>query len=130
MQPRRYCSLLPQVSLRITAGFLIFGNVRLLEVVASAHQQQFEDVLAAAAVVELDSASRSFAEVVQLFRFGRLKKSSRGESIHKKVISKPALLPAVIGVQVKIVNRGPTEIYVSMTAHVRARSRGNVQHSP
>src|SRR5437016_13485466 len=87
------------MTLRIAAHFLIFGNVWLRKIGATAHEQQFEDVMITGAPIKLRRGARAFSKIVKLLWLGRFEITARGEAVHEKVVAQFSCLPAVIGVR-------------------------------
>src|SRR4029077_7286694 len=114
------------MALGVAPYFLVVANVWLLKVIAAAHQQKFDVVVVSRAPVKLHGGTAALAEVVQLMRFGGIEKASGSKAIDKEVIAQPALLPAVIGVEIVVVDCGATEVNVSVPSQVGSRPSGNV----
>ena len=130
MQPGQNRSLLTQVASRIAPDYLVVSDVRLLEIVATAHHQKLESVFRACVPVELRGRARTLTKIVELLRFRWIEKSGRGESIDEEVVANAPVLAAVIGVQVVIFERGAAKVYVSVAAEISARTRGDVEYAP
>src|SRR6266404_2628237 len=101
VDPIQYCGLLAQAALRITSGVLVLGNIRLLEIGSTAHQQQPEGIARAGLPVELRRAARAFAKVIKLFWFGRIQIAARCEPICEKIVTDLAPLSTNIGVEIE-----------------------------
>ena len=129
MPPAQNRRLLPQMTVGIAAGVLIFAQVGLLEVSAAAHQQKLEGVTPVLAV-ELGGAAQALAKIVQLFRLRRIQIPSRCKAVGEKVVAQLPCLAAEIAVQVMIVQRGAAIVNIAMPAHGAAGAGGNVQDSP
>src|SRR2546421_6222133 len=81
------------MTLRIAAHFLIFGNVWLRKIGATAHEQQFEDVMITGAPIKLRRGARAFSKIVKLLWLGRVQITARGGRVHGKVPGPVFLLP-------------------------------------
>src|SRR5438477_1197978 len=104
----------------IAANFLVFAQVRLLEVGAAAHQQKLEGVTPVLAV-ELGGAAQALAKIVQLFRLRSIQIPSRGKTVGEKVVAQLPCLAAEIAVQVMIVQRGAAIVDVTVPIHRSSR---------
>src|SRR5438477_11204583 len=112
----------------IAANFLIFAQVRLLEVGAAAHQQKLEGVTPVLAV-ELGGAAQALAKIVQLFGLWRIQIPPRSKTIAEKVVAQLPGLSTKIAAQVVIVQRGAAIDDVTVPIHRSSRARGYVQDS-
>ena len=121
--------MLTQVASRIAPDYLVVSDVRLLEIVATAHHQKLESVFRACVPVELRGRARTLTKIVELLRFRWIEKSGRGESIDEEVVANAPVLAAVIGVQVVIFERGAAKVYVSVATQISTRTRGDVEHA-
>src|SRR5438045_9221145 len=115
------------MALGISTNILIVGNVWLLEVGATAHQQQFEDIMIARVPVKLCRGARAFSEIIKLLGLGRFEITARGEAVHETVVAKFSCLPAVVGVEVVVIQSGTAEVHVAMSCKIRTRTRGDVE---
>src|SRR5438105_5634128 len=106
--------------LGIAAHSLVVADIGLLEIVAAPDQQQLESILVAGPPVQLPHRAGALAEIVELLRLRRIQKPSRGEAIHEKVIAQLSSRPAVVGVQVEIVQGSAEEIQVAVPTQIRA----------
>src|SRR6476620_629286 len=116
--------------LGVAAGFLIFSNVRLFKIRATAHQQQFEGIACAASPVELHSRTGGFAEVIQFVRLRRIEVTARSKPVSKKVISQPAPFATVIRIQVILGESRSPEVHAAVSLHGRAGASGDIQNTP
>src|SRR2546421_1586169 len=116
------------MTLRIAAHFLIFGNVWLRKIGATAHEQQFEDVMITGAPIKLRRGARAFSKIVKLLWLGRFEITARGEAVHEKVVAQFSCLPAVIGVEIVVIQSGAAEVYVAMSCKVGTGTRSDVEH--
>src|SRR2546422_8453604 len=101
------------MTLRIAAHFLIFGNVWLLKIGATAHEQQFEDVMITGAPIKLRRGARAFSKIVKLLWLGRVQITGPGESLHEKGLDQISCLPAGIGVWIVRIQSGAAAGYVA-----------------
>src|SRR5215472_8920905 len=118
MRPTQDPGLLPEMPLCITSCLLIVADVWLLKIIASAHQQQLENISVSGMPVELRRRARTFPKVVKFVRLRRIKEPTRGESIHEEVISQPTMRPSVVGIQVVITDSRAAKIHISMPAKI------------
>src|SRR5947207_9819095 len=108
------------MALLVAANFLGFSDVWLLKVGATAHQQQFEDIMIARVPVKLCRGARAFSAIIKLLGLGRFEITARGEAVHEKVVAKFSCLPAVVGVEAVVIQSGAAEVYVAMSGSVGA----------
>src|SRR5215831_16632705 len=113
--------MLPQVALSIAANCLIFGQIRLLKIVAAA-QQQLEGIPRTQMPIELRGCTRPLAKIVKFSRLGRVEEAARGKSINKEVVAKTMILATVIGIEIIIFTSRATEIYVTVAREIGART--------
>src|SRR5436305_1664169 len=118
-----------QVASRIAPDYLVVSDVRLLEIVATAHHQKLESVFRACVPVELHGRARTLTKIIELLRFRWIEKSGRGESIDEEVVANASVLAAVIGVQVVIFERGAAKVYVSVATQISTRTRGDDENA-
>src|SRR2546430_4474723 len=76
------------MTLRIAAHFLIFGNVWLRKIGATAHEQQFEDVMITGAPIKLRRGARAFSKIVKLLWLGRFEITAPGGAGPRKEIGR------------------------------------------
>src|ERR1700693_1852179 len=117
------------MTLRVTAHILVVGDVWLLKIGATSHQQEFEAVMIAGAPIELRCGARALAEIVEFLRLGRFEITAGGEAVHEEVVAQFAGLPAVVGIEVIVVHSSAAEVQVAMAGNIRARTRGDVEHT-
>src|SRR6266404_8754480 len=129
VQPAEYRGVLAEVPLRVAADGLIIGNIGLLKIRARAHQQKFDRVVVSGAPVELRRAARAFAKIKKLFRLGRIEVASGRKSIDEEIVAERAGLPAVVGVEIVVLNCRSSKIHVAVSAKIGAGSRGDVEYA-
>src|SRR6266849_175342 len=127
VNPIQYRGLLAKMPLRIASRFLILGNIRLLEIGSTAHQQQLEGVACARLPVELRGAARAFAKVIKLFRLGRIQIATRGEPVCEKIVADLAPLPTDVRVEIEVVIGCAAEVHIAMAIHGRAGASGDIE---
>src|SRR5437879_12778407 len=105
--------------LRIAAHFLIFGNVWLRKIGATAHEQQFEDVMITGAPIKLRRGARAFSKIVKVLWLGRFEITAGGEAVYGRVLAEVSWLFVVIGVEMVGIETGAREVGVDISCLVR-----------
>src|SRR2546428_11219165 len=104
------------MTLRIAAHFLIFGNVWLRKIGATAHEQQFEDVMITGAPIKLRRGARAFSKIVKLLWLGRVEVTAPGGNGPRKRVAQFSCLAPATGVGIGGIPRGPAEGYRGMSS--------------
>jgi len=84
---------------------------------------QRQNVLAWVAMTEVERAAEDIEGL------GRFEITARGEAVHEKVVAKFSGLPAVVGVEVVVIQSGATKVYVAMSRKIGTRTRSDVEHA-
>src|SRR5437879_13197262 len=109
MPPGQKTGLLTHLALGIAPHFLVISNVGLLEIGAASHNQQFEGVFVVGPPINLRSGTGAIAKIKQLLGLWRIQVATGSEAVDKKVVTDVADLPAIISVDVLVVDRCAAE---------------------
>src|SRR5205085_9436058 len=128
MPPGKDCGLLAKSAGRVASRLLVLQNIGLLEVGSAANQQQLQ-VVFAALPVQLHGAAQAPAEIMQLFWLGRIQISAGCKAIGEKIIANSPGLPAIVGVQVMVIEGCAAIVQQAMAAHGAPRARCDIEYA-